>query len=129
MEQLTPHHVPVYETQTEQRKLWTECADRGQPVIAVRDARRGYIVRYDLQHLDQELSDKTLTRLRQRTRDWQPYPTASGTDAAADPLSEAEGLGGEAGPVSGSIHTPTETDARTLAANLSGLVFDRAGWQ
>jgi hypothetical protein len=129
MEQLTPHHVPVYETSREQRKLWEECADRGQPVIAVRDARRGYIVRYDLQHLDRELTDSALARLRQRTRDWQPYPTASATDAATDPLSEAEGLGGEAGPVSGSIHTPTEDDARDLASRLSALVFDRTRWQ
>jgi hypothetical protein len=129
MEQLTPHHVPVYETPTEQRKLWEQCAERGQPVVAVRDARRGYIVRYDLQHLDRELTDSALAHLRQRTRDWQPYPTATATDAASDPLSEAEGLGGEAGPVSGSIHTPSEDDARDLASRLSALVFDRSRWQ
>jgi hypothetical protein len=126
MEQLTPHHVPVYQTPTEQRKLWEQCAERNQPVVAVRDARRGYIVRYDLQHLGCELTGSALATLRQRARDWQPYPTASADDAATDPLSEAEALGGEAGPVSGSIHTPTEEDARALASRLSALVFDRS---
>jgi hypothetical protein len=126
MERLTPHHVPVYRTPTEQRKLWEQCAKRDQPVVAVRDARRGYIVRYDLQHLDCELTDGALDDLRQRIRDWQPYPTASADDAATDPLSESEGLGGEAGPISGSIHTLTEDDARELASRLSMFVFDRS---
>jgi hypothetical protein len=129
MDQLTPHHVPVYETPTEQRKLWEECAKQSVPVVAIRDARRGYIVRYDLQHLDCELSDRALTRLRQRARNWQPYPTATETDPTADPLSAAEGIGGEAGPISGSIHTQNEVDARTLASRLSALVFDRSRWQ
>ncbi|MFC7131930.1 MULTISPECIES: hypothetical protein [Salinibaculum] len=129
MDQLSPHHVPVYETPQQQRTLWEQCADHGQPVVAVRDAQRGYIVRYDLQHLDRELSRGALDVLRQRARDWQPYPTASATNAAADPLSEAEGLGGEAGPVSGSIHTPSEDAARDLASRLSAVVFDRSRWQ
>lgn len=129
MERLTPQHVPIYRTPTEQRELWEQCDEQNQPVVAIRDARRGCIVRYDLQHLDRELTGSALASLRQRTRDWQPYPTASDGDAATDPISASEGLGGEAGPVSGSIHTPTEDDARELASRLSALVFDRSCWE
>jgi hypothetical protein len=129
MDQLTPHHVPVYETREQQRALWEQCADRGQPVVAVRDARRGFIVQYDLQHLDRELSPAALARLRQRTREWRPYPTATdGGQVQADPLSAAEGVGGEAGPVSGDLHEDTESAARELASRVSAVVFDRTAW-
>ncbi|WP_302082424.1 hypothetical protein [Salinibaculum rarum] len=131
MDQLSPHHVPVYETREQQRRLWEQCAERGQPVVAVRDAHRGYIVRYDLQHLDTELSAGALARLRKRTRDWRTYPTATdgGSGAGTDPLSESEGVGGEAGPVSGDLHTDSEQSARQLASRLSAVVFDRGHWQ
>lgn len=122
MERLAPDYVPVYETRKQRRALWERCVERDQPVVAVRDARRGYIVRYDLQHLGVELDELTVRLLRERTRQWRSSP------AGADPLSEAEGLGGEAGPVSGDLHTPTEEEARDLAARLSGLVFDRTNW-
>ena len=130
MDQLAPDHVPVYETRERQRQLWEQCADRGQPVVAVRDARRGYIVRYDLQHLDTELSAGALARLRRRTREYRTYPTAGdGDGAGADPLSESEGVGGEAGVVSGDLHTGSEQSARQLASQLSAVVFDRTHWQ
>jgi hypothetical protein len=48
---------------------------------------------------------------------------------AADPISEAEGVGGEAGPVSGTLHIRTERDARELASQLSAIVFDQSHWQ
>ena len=118
MDQLAPNHIPIYETDTEYRALWEQCVARDQPVVAIRDARRGYIVRYDLQHLGVELDEQGLRQLRERVRRWRPYPTE------ADPISESEAVGGEAGPVSGDLHTPTETDARDLAARLSALVFD-----
>lgn len=127
MDQLSPHHVPVYETETQQRELWEECIARNQPVVAVRDARRGFIVHYDIQHLDGELSPGALDRLRQQARDWRTYPTAQeGDTVGADPLSEAEGVGGEAGPVSGALHTDSETAARELASRLSAVVFDHS---
>ena len=129
MDQLSPQHVPVYDTREQQRRLWEQCAERGQPVVAVRDARRGYIVRYDLQHLDTELSASALARLRRQTRDWRPYPTAGDGTANADPRSESEGVGGEAGPVSGDLHTDSEQAARQLASHLSAVVFDRSHWQ
>jgi hypothetical protein len=129
MDQLSPHHVPVYDTREQQRRLWEQCAERGQPVVAVRDARRGYIVRYDLQHLDTELSAGALASLRRRTRDWRTYPTASDGAPDADPLSESEGVGGEAGPVSGDLHTDSEDAARQLASRLSSVIFDRTQWQ
>jgi hypothetical protein len=129
MDQLSPHHVPIYDTPRQQRQLWEQCAERDQPVVAVRDARRGYIVRYDLQHLDRELSAGALARLRRQTRDWRAYPTASDEAATADPLSESEGVGGEAGPVSGDLHTDSEDAARQLASQLSAVVFDRSHWQ
>jgi hypothetical protein len=123
MDRLAPQHVPCYETDQQRDQLWNRCVDRGEPVIAVRNARRGYIVRYDLQHLDVELAEHAVRRLRERTRSWRPYQTST------DPLSEAEGVGGEAGPVSGDLHTDSESRARDLAARLSAVVFDRSNWQ
>jgi hypothetical protein len=128
MDQLSPHHVPVYRTRNEQRTLWQECAERDQPVVAVRDARRGYIVRYDLQHLDARLAPKTLSGLRRTARRWRSYPTA-GDGSGYDPVSESEGVGGETGPVSGDLHAATEQEARDLASRLSAVVFDRSGWR
>lgn len=118
MDRLAPHHVPCFASRTERRQLWTRCREREQPVVAIRDARRGYIVRYDLQHLDRQLEPSVLRRLRDRTRSWRDYPTG------ADPISEAEGVGGEAGPVAGALHTETEAAARDLAARLSEFVFE-----
>jgi len=122
MDHLSPQHIPVYETGDKRERLWKQCADRGQPVIAIRDARRGYIVRYDLQHLDVELTPDAVRKLREQTRAWRPYPTG------ADPLSESEGVGGEAGPVSGDLHTDSESSARELASRLSTVLFDRGNW-
>jgi len=122
MDQLSPQHVPVYATARERRRLWTRCVDSGRPVVAVREARRGYIVRYDLQHLDAELAAGALRRLREQTRAWRPYP------AGADPLSESEAVGGEAGPVSGDLHADTEAAARDLASRLSAVVMDPDNW-
>ena len=113
----------MYETGERRRTLWEQCAEREEPVVAVRDARRGYIVRYDLQHLDTQLDQTAVRELRERTRRTRSYPTGT------DPISESEGVGGEAGPVSGDLHAPTETEARELAAALSGLLFDRTNWQ
>lgn len=129
MDQIAPQHVPVYESDRERRQLWESCERRSQPVIAIRDGRRGYIVRYDLQHLDGELAPGALDHLRQRTRAWRTYPTADGTPGTVDPISAAEGVGGEAGPVSGDLHTATEDRARELASRLSAIVFDRSRWQ
>ena len=123
MDHLSPQHVPVYETGAQRRELWERCAERGQPVLAIRDATRGYIVRYDLQHLGTALDDGSLQRLRNRTKRRRGYPTGM------DPISETEGVGGEAGPVSGDLHAPTETEARELASSVSGLVFDRSNWR
>ena len=122
MDQLSPKHVPVYETDEDRRQLWERCAERDQPVLAVRDATRGYIVRYDLQHLDAALSEPALRQLRERTRRSRTYPTET------DPVSESEGVGGEAGPVSGDLHADTERGARELASRLSELVLDRERW-
>ncbi|WP_135302288.1 hypothetical protein [Haloarcula amylovorans] len=123
MKHLAPSNVPVYETADEQRAIWHRCAERGQPVIAVRDATRGHIVKYDLQHLDRQLSPSTVQQLRDRVRSRRPYPTGT------DPISETEGVGGEAGPVSGELHAPTEAAARELASHISQFVLDRDNWQ
>jgi len=123
MDQLSPQHIPVYETSDQRRSLWEQCVDRGQPVVAIREARRGYIVRYDIQHLDTELSPSAVRELRGQARRWRSYPTGT------DPVSQAEGVGGEAGPVCGDLHTDSESKARELASRLSAVVFDRANWQ
>jgi hypothetical protein len=130
MDRLFPQHVPVYETDEEREQLWNRCVDRGEPVVAVRNARRGFIVRYDLQHLDSELTAPALRRLREHTAEFRPYPTGD-TDrfpSGTDPLSQAESVGGEAGVVSGDLHTPSEAAARDLASQLSAVVFDQSNW-
>jgi len=123
MNHLAPSNVPVYATRDEQRAIWERCRDRGQPVLAVRDAERGYIVRYDLQHLDARLTSDAVQSLRDRVRSRRSYPTGT------DPISESEGVGGEAGHVSGELHAHTERGARQLASHVSGFVLDRGNWQ
>ena len=123
MDHLEASNVPVYATADKRDDIWDRCIDRGHPVIAVRVATRGYIVKYDLQHLDRELSQRALQDLRDRVRSRRPYPTDT------DPISETEGVGGEAGPVSGELHAPTEGAARDLASHISSYVLDRSNWQ
>ena len=118
MDQLAPSNVPVYETRSEGQSVWERCADRGLPVVAVRDGERGYVVRYDLGHLDRELSESTLRDLREHVRSVRP------DTAEPDPDSETEGLGGVTGHVTGELHAGTERDARRLASHVSAFVFD-----
>ncbi len=118
MDHLTPHHIPLYESEQRRQQIWEQCIDREQPVVAIRDATRGYIVRYDIQHLGRELEPAALRTLRERTRRSRSYPTG------IDTLSETEGVGGEAGPISGDLHTESEESARELAAALSSILFE-----
>jgi hypothetical protein len=118
MDQLAPSNVPTYETAAEGRAVWQRCADRGLPVVAVRDGERGYVVRYDLQHLDSELSERALRDLREHVRSLRSYPTR------VDPVSGTESVGGETGHVAGELHAGTERDARQLASHVSAFVFD-----
>lgn len=122
MDHLAPSNVPTYETAEQRQSIWRRCADRGTPALAIRNARRGWIVRYDLQHLNAELRPRAVQRLRDRVADQRPYPTGT------DPLSQAEGVGGEAGAVSGDLHAGSEAAARDLAAHVSTFVFDRDNW-
>ncbi|MFC6836350.1 hypothetical protein [Halomarina ordinaria] len=122
MDSLAPDHVPLYETPAEQRRVWERCAERGLPVVAVRDAARGYVVRYDLQHLERELRPEVVQRLRDRVHAFRRQ------EARTDADSQVERVGGEVGPVSGDLHTATETDARDLASHLAATVFDRSNW-
>lgn len=126
MERLYPQHVPVYGTDAERERLWGQCLNRDEPVVAVRDARRGFVVKYDLAHLDSRLTNRALQGLREQTASSRNYPTGE-TESfprGTDPISGAERLGGEAGPVSGDLHAPTEEAARDLASQLSAVVFD-----
>lgn len=131
MDRLSPKHVPMYETGSERRSLWQHCDSADRPVVGIRNARRGYIVRYDLQHLDVELTPSALRTLRAQTRTQRSYPTGSAESypTGTDPISETEGVGGEAGSVSGELHTASEADARELASRLSGIIFDQSQWQ
>lgn len=123
MDHLAPSNVPEFATREERRVIWERCAERGQPVLAIREARRGYVVVYDVQHLERELSRSALRSLRNRVRSRRDYPTG------IDPISESEGVGGVAGPVSGALHAPTEAAARDLASHVSGFLLDRRNWQ
>jgi hypothetical protein len=118
MDQLAPPNVPMYETRAEGRDLWERCADHGDPVVSVRDGERGYIVRYDLDHLDRRLSTTALRDLRERIR------SARATVSGVDPESQTEAVGGEVGPVAGDLHVETEFEARQLASHVSAFVFD-----
>jgi hypothetical protein len=118
MNQLAPSNVPTYETRAEGESLWERCADRGLPVVAVREGERGYIVRYDLAHLDSELSESALRDLREHVRSLRTYALQ------VDPLSETEALGGETGHLAGDLHAATEREARELASHVSSFVFD-----
>ncbi|WP_415382539.1 hypothetical protein [Halosimplex sp. TS25] len=118
MDQLAPSNVPIYETKAEGRALWDRCADRGLPVVAVRDGERGFVVRYDLQHLDSELSETALRKLRAQVRSLRSY------SIEVDPRSQTESVGGETGPLAGELHAETESDARRLASHVSAFVFD-----
>jgi len=118
MEQLAPSNVPMYETKSEGRIVWDRCSDRGLPVVAVRDGERGFVVRYDLQHLDTELTEQALRKLREQVRSLRDYTVR------VDPLSETASVGGETGHVAGELHAQTETDARRLASHVSAFVFD-----
>lgn len=131
MDRLSPQHVPMYESGPERRSLWERCDSDGRPVVGIRDARRGYIVRYDLQHLDAELAPSALRTLRRQVRSQRAYPTGDPESypTGTDPISETEGVGGEAGAVSGELHAGSEADARELASRLSELVFDRSHWR
>lgn len=118
MDQLAPSNVPVYETRTEGQSLWERCERRGLPVVAIREGERGFIVRYDLEHLDAELSESALRDMREHIRSMRSY------DVCLDPLSETEAVGGESGRAAGELHAATERDARELASRVSAFVFD-----
>lgn len=122
MDQLAPSNVPVYASIGEGRALWERCRERGVPVVAVRDARRGFIARYDLSTIDRELSPGALEDLRAQVR---RYRQGRAPDAGAHQQSEPVSLGGEVGPVAGDLHEVTEKRARRLASRVSAVVFDR----
>jgi hypothetical protein len=122
MDSLAPDHVPVYDTPESGHELWTRCANEARPVVAVRDGARGFVVRYDLQHLGVELDARALQSMRERVlayRRAEPVP---------DGVSQIERHGGETGPSSGELHEPTLEEARTLASHLAETVFDRSNW-
>lgn len=131
MDQLAPQHIPVYETASKRQRLWEDCGEKNQPVVAIRAATRGYIVRYDLQHLGVELTPGGLSTLREQTRAHRSYPTSTAHSypTGTDPISESEGVGGEAGPISGALHAESERAAREIASRLSGIVFDQSNWR
>jgi hypothetical protein len=118
MDQLAPSNIPLYETKAEGHSLWERCADRGLPVVAIRDGERGFIVRYDLQHLERRLSESALRDLRDHVRSMRGYT------AQVAPRSETDALGGETGRIAGDLHAVTERDARELASRVSAFVFD-----
>ena len=124
MDSLAPSNVPLYTTEAERRDVWERCEARRLPVVAIRDARRGFVVRYDLQHLDRELTSRALQQLRDsvmRHRTHEP--------PRADAVSQVERIGGETGPVAGELHEETEKAARLLASYVAETLFDPASWQ
>ena len=125
MDQLAPSNVPVYRSLAEGREIWERCAERALPVIAVREGGRGFIVRYDLAHLDRELSPGAVRELRGQLRRWRRGDARPETHSQ----SQTVGLGGEVGPVSGAVHEATLDRARRLASRVSAVVLDRSNWR
>lgn len=125
MDQLAPSNVPVYRSLAEGRVVWERCAERALPVIAVREGRRGFLVRYDLGHLDRELSPEAVRELRGQLRRWRRGDARPETH----PRSQTVALGGEVGPVSGDIQEATLDRARRLASRVSAVVLDRSNWR
>lgn len=122
MDSLAPSNVPLYATDEERERIWTRCAERGLPVVAVRVGDRGFVVRYDLGPVDGRLTAFALQRLRRQVlafRDRSP-----GVDAD----SRVERVGGETGPVAGELHDETERSARRLASHVAETVLDSANW-
>jgi hypothetical protein len=125
VDQLAPSIVPVYGSLAEGREIWERCAERALPVIAVREGRRGFIVRYDLAHLDRELSSGAVRELRGQLRRWRRGAARPETHSQ----SQTVDLGGEVGPVSGDVHEATLDHARRLASRVSAVVLDRSNWR
>ncbi|AWB26883.1 hypothetical protein [Halococcoides cellulosivorans] len=122
MTTITPADVPTYETRAEGRSLWTDLADQSRPTIAIRNGERGFVVRYDLAHLDRSLTEDALRTLRARLRE------RRAPAGGLDPISESVGLGGEMGQIAGEIHADTDAAARDLAVEIAGLVTDSDNW-
>jgi hypothetical protein len=128
VDQLAPSHVPLYGTREEGRTVWTRCRERGLPAIAVRDASRGFVVRYDLSPAGRELFDRALAALR---ADLRRYRRADGVHGPPGVHSQSEtvALGDEVGPVTGDFHDRTERRTRRLASRVSPTVLDRDSWR
>jgi hypothetical protein len=122
VDSLTPGNVPVYDSPADARELWNRYRERQLPVVAVRAARRGFVVHYDLQHLGVELTPGALQSMRDTVLAYRRV------DPGPDSVSQVERVGGEMGPVSGALHEETETAARRLASYLAETVFDRSNW-
>jgi len=122
MTPITPADVPTYETRAEGRSLWADLADQRRPTVAIRDGERGFVVRYDLAHLDRSLTDAALRSLRARLRE-RRHPTGG-----LDPISESVGLGGEVGHIGGEVHAETDPEARELAVEIAGVVTNSDNW-
>lgn len=123
MDSLAPSNVPLYTTDEERERVWSRCAERGYPVVAVRVGERGFVVRYDLGTVDRRLTSAALQRLRQQVLAF--HDRVPGVDRD----SQVERVGGETGPIAGELHADTERTARRLASHVAETVLDSSNWQ
>ncbi|MWG33289.1 hypothetical protein [Halomarina oriensis] len=123
MDSLAPSNVPLYASDQERARVWSRCAERGLPVVAVRIGERGFVVRYDLGVVDKHLTSTALQRLRQQVLAF--HDRSPGVDAR----SQVERVGGETGPIAGELHADTERTARRLASHVADTVLDTSNWR
>lgn len=123
VDSLAPSNVPLYATDEERERIWTRCAERGLPVVAIRVGERGFVVRYDLAPVGKRLTASALQRLRRQVLAFHDR------SPGVDPHSQVERLGGETGQIAGELHADTERLARRLASHVAATVLDSTSWR
>ena len=112
------NEVHVFTTQEERHMLWLRAGD--DPFIAVRNARRGFLLTYHMQTTGATLTNQAVREIRNIIK---PYRMDIG------PNSQTELVGGEVGPHTGIICCSTEDDAQALAAEVAPLIRNHNNWE
>lgn len=111
--------IPTFETESERNMIWSRGRAGQTPVLAIRDADRGFLFMYDMAPTGTCLADATVQELRNIAK---PQRLTVG------PTSQIEVVGGTIGAYSGTICCPSETTARHLAAHLRPKITDTKNW-
>lgn len=116
----TSSNTSVYESREQVRDLWNEARHEQQPLIAIRNGERGFVVQYDLTPIQDELQSGELSELRRSIVKDIRVPLSS-----SEPTSQPDRLGGEVGPLFGALHAQTEENAREIAQYVADFLQTR----